>query len=179
MIGNEKCTMTCFGVPYTSRETSRQTNHKVLYGVSFLQGVFGVVEVAVCAGVLGDRRLVMMFPFVEGTVQAVLCVSVMVVCLSFVGSFGTYKRSKSVIVWWFAISIALCVSEIVASARMKEEIGEGNFDRYKGTLFLKNWKDAVGRAGREGEDREWVVEVQVRGGVVGEERKKKSQKIYI
>ena len=46
---------------------------------------------------------------------------------------------------------------------MKEEIGVENFDRYKETLFLNNWKDAVGRAGSEGEDRDLIIEVQVRG----------------
>ena len=49
------------------------------------------------------------------------------------------------------------------SSRMKEEIGVENFDRYKETLFLNNWKDAVGRAGSDGDDRDLIIEVQVRG----------------
>lgn len=94
MIGNEKCTTICCGKEITMNETSRETNHKFLYGVNFIYFIFGIIMIALAAANLVSSQLMRLFPFVEPTTVATTDMGALMVLASVLGVWGTKRRSK-------------------------------------------------------------------------------------
>ena len=75
-------------------ETSRETNHKFLYGVNFLFLIFGIILIALAASNLSSSQLIGLFPFVKPTIMATMIMGVLLVLAAGLGGWGTKRRSK-------------------------------------------------------------------------------------
>lgn len=148
-------------------ETSRETNHKFLYGVNFIYFIFGIIMIALAAANLVSSQLMSLFPFVEPTTIATTDMGALMVLASVLGVWGTRRRSKRILILWTIIVICVTIAEIIVASLMTIALSNDTFDDYAGTTFLANWKSLVTSAETNSEDLAWIKEIQIEGTCCG------------
>ena len=170
----ETCVCVCLGNDMTCTETTREANHKALYGVNGLNILFSIIWLAISAGVISETFYMLLFPKIKmcGIINIVL--SVLLFLLSILGIAGTHARNKVAIMWWLLLMAGLLATELIFSINSMGYFTPEEYAINVDSEYLLNWELLVETAKSEVADElaekptlDWLQATQVAGACCG------------
>ena len=163
-----QCVTTCCGLSMSCTEpTTKEANHKFLYGVNAIYLIFSIVILATSLEAQGYSELIVLFPKIYGYATAEIVFSVLLAAFAALGIWGTNRRNKVAIMWYWTFMVGITIGQIVGSSYAMNYCAPESFDLYYEGEFSKHWKELAETAETDATVKQWFIDTQTAGDCCG------------